>query len=677
MTVPFEGVQARAAWLRDELHRHNHRYYELDDPVVSDAEYDALFRELSALEAAHPEVRSPDSPTQRVGGAPVSGLQPVRHARPMLSIDNAMNAQEAAAFAQRVQTELGLQGEPAVFCAEPKYDGLSCSHVYEYGVLKLSATRGDGETGEDVTAQARTIRNLPLAVAAWRNTPRVEVRGEVLMTKADFERVNAEQQAAGLKLFVNCRNAAAGSLRQLNPAVTAKRRLKFFAYSFGVCEGLQLPHQQHAQLELLVSLGFSVSQEAAVVHGAEGLENFFLQMAAKRATLPYDIDGIVFKVDDTRLHERLGWNSRVPRWAIAYKFPPEEATTRLEGIDIQVGRTGPLTPVARLAPVFVGGVTVSNATLHNLDEIRRLDLHIGDTVVVRREGDVIPKVVRVLRERRAPDARVFEMPAACPVCGSHVHKEADKAVYRCTGGLKCGAQRLFAITHFASRLCMDIEGLGEQRVQQLIDAGLVQRPSSLWSLRVEDLWQLEGWGKNSATKLVQAIQSRKNPELHRFIFALGIPGVGESTAKELARAFRTWTSFCEADEQALLAVPDLGPITAGNVLEFFNDQGNAAEAQELSRLLEPKDVAISAEATTFAGKTFVITGTLSKPREDFKERIEAAGGKVSGSVSKKTDYLLAGAEAGSKLAKAQDAGVAVLSEEDFEQMLRAAAGHSS
>lgn len=666
---PDSSLAQRAAALRAELHQHAHLYYVLDAPVLPDADYDRIFRELMDIELAHPELRVSDSPTQRVGGTPLASLTAVRHARPMLSIDNAMNASEAQAFAQRTQAELRLTHDNVQFCAEPKYDGLSCSHVYRFGVLELSATRGDGETGEDVTAQARTIRNLPLSVAAWSHIERVEVRGEVMMTKPDFAKVNAAQAAAGLKLFVNCRNAAAGSLRQLDPSVTAKRRLRFFAYGFGVCEGLELPGRQSEQLRLLESAGFSISAEMAVVVGSLGIEAFFQQMTKKRAALPYDIDGIVFKVDDTTLHDRLGWNSRVPRWAIAYKFPPEEASTQLIGIDIQVGRTGPLTPVARLAPVFVGGVTVSNATLHNLDEIRRLDLHIGDTVVVRREGDVIPKVVRVLADRRPADARVFEMPTECPVCGSHVHKEEDKAIYRCTGGLKCGAQRVFAITHFASRLCMDIEGLGEQRVQQLIDAGLVTRPSSLWSLQPEGLQGLEGWGKSSAAKLVAAIQAKRHPELNRFVFSLGIPGVGESTAKELARFFRSWAAFSHATESGLLAVPDLGPITAANILEFLGDEGNADEAATLARLLEPKDVVVSDEPATLAGKTFVITGTLSKPREEFKDRIEAAGGKVGGSVSKKTDYLLAGAEAGSKLAKAGELGVEVLDEAAFESLL--------
>lgn len=669
MDLQTDQTTRRAAELRKELEYHNHRYYVLDDPVIGDGQYDQLFRELVELETTHPALRTADSPTQRVGGKALSELPQVRHARPMLSIDNAMNSAEAAAFAIRVKDELGFAVDNAQFCAEPKYDGASCSLVYEFGVLTLGATRGDGETGEDVTAQVRTIRNIPLSVPRWSDVARIEVRGEVLMTKADFAKVNAAQEAAGLKKFVNCRNAAAGSLRQLDPSVTAKRRLKFFAYSFGICVGYELPPRQDEHLKLLRECGFSASDEMAVVVGSAGIQSFYLALERKRSSMPFDIDGIVFKVNEIAQHDRLGWNSRVPRWAIAYKFPPEEAVTTLLGIDIQVGRTGPLTPVARLEPVFVGGVTVANVTLHNLDQIRRLDLRIGDKVVVRRAGDVIPEVVRVVPELRTSTAGQFEMPTECPVCGSHVHKEDDKAVYRCTGGLRCGAQRLFAITHFASRLALDIDGLGESRVQQLLEAGLVQRPSSLWMLSVAALADLDGWGKSSATKLVTAIQARKNPELNRFIYSLGIPGVGESTAKELARFFKTWAYFTHATEAALLAVPDLGPITAANILEFLLDDGNAEEASALARLLEPKDVAESSDAATLAGKTFVITGTLTQPREEFKARIEAAGGKVGSSVSKKTDFLLAGTDAGSKLTKAQELGVAILDEPDRKSVV--------
>ncbi len=670
MTTPeFEQAALRAQELRKELEYHNHRYYVLDDPVIPDGTFDLLFRELVNLEVAYPVLRTPESPTQRVGGAPLAELPAFKHKRPMLSIDNAMDESEAIAFARRNQAELNSAEDNLAYCGEPKYDGASASSVYVYGVLDTAATRGDGETGEEVTSNFRTIRNVPLTVEAWKAYPRVEVRGEVMMTKADFAKVNAALVAAGQKPLVNCRNAAAGALRQLDSAVASKRKLTFFAYSFGVCEGIELPAEQFAQLMLLRECGFTVSAEAAVVEGSVGIQSFYNELERKRPSLPFDIDGIVFKVNNTRLHDRLGWNSRVPRWAIAYKFPAEEAVTTLLDIDIQVGRTGPLTPVARLEPVFVGGVTVSNVTLHNLDQIRRLDLRIGDKVVVRRAGDVIPEIVRMVPELRPQTVRMFEMPTACPVCGSSVQREVDKAAYRCTGGRKCGAQQLFEITHFASRLAMNIDGLGDASVQQLLNAGLIQRPSSLWTLEVDAVSKLEGWGLSSAKKLIANIQGAKHPDLNRFIYALGIPGVGESTAKELAKQFKTWAYFTHVNEAALLAVPDLGPITTASILGFLNDDSNAEEASALARLVEPKEVVQSAAAATLMNKTFVITGTLSKPREDFKAIIEAAGGKVGGSVSKKTDYLLAGAEAGSKLTKAQELGVVVLDEAAFEELL--------
>lgn len=671
MSEASTAVIARAAQLRVELEFHNNLYYVLDKPVLPDGDYDLLFRELVGIEEAYPALRTLDTPTQRVGGKALDSLPKYRHAKAMLSIDNAMTEEEAQAFVRRVGEAIDQPAEDVEYCAEPKYDGLSCSMVYAFGVLSLAATRGDGETGEEVTAQVRTIRTVPLAVEAWRAFSRVEVRGEVMMTKADFDKVNLAEEAAGLEKFVNCRNAAAGSLRQHDPSVTAKRRLKFFAYSFGICDDYLPPGTQREQLQVLQDCGFTVSSEVALVKGSAGVQSFFEEITAKRAALAFDIDGVVFKVNDISLHDQIGWNSRMPRWAIAYKFPAEERVTTLLGIDIQVGRMGPLTPVGRLEPVFVGGVTVSNVTLHNYDEIQRLGLYVGDKVVVRRAGDVIPQIVRVVESLRPADAWKFEMPTHCPVCNSHVHKEADKAAYRCMGGLNCGAQRLFAITHFASRLALNIDGLGEARVQQLIDAGLVQRPSGLWTLDLEELSALEGWGKSSATKLIAAVQGAKKPDLHRFIYALGIPGVGESTAKALAKFFKTWAYFTHANEAALLSIPDLGPITASNILEFCLDEGNAEECSVLSRLLEPKEAAQVEGTTRIAGMAFVITGTLSKPREEFKAVIEAAGGKVSGSVSKKTNYLLAGADAGTKLEKAQELGVIILDEASFSALLQA------
>jgi len=665
-----ETIVQRAAELRAEVDKHNYHYHTLDAPLISDPEYDALFKELVVIESTHPSLQTPDSPTLRVGGPVLDFLPAARHAKPLLSIENAMDAPAAAAFDARIHEELEAPEGTVEYCAEPKYDGLSCAHVYLFGTLMLSATRGDGTTGEEVTAQARTIRSLPLTVPAWRDVPRVEVRGEVMMEKTVFSKINRARTLAGEKLMANCRNAAAGSLRQLDPKVTAARQLTFLAYSFGVCEGMTLAETQYGQLEQLRAAGFQVSVHVAVVKGGAGIQAFYDQLEVMRSHLPFDIDGIVFKVNDSSMHDELGWNNRVPRWAIAYKFPAEEAETTLQAIDIQVGRTGPLTPVARLAPVYVGGVTVSNATLHNLDEIRRLDLHIGDRVVVRRAGDVIPELVRVVPGTRAPDAVAFQMPSSCPVCGSSVHKEADKTAYRCTGGLFCDAQRLSAITHFAHRLAMNIDGLGEATVQQLLTAGLVKRPSDLWAIEGNVLAKLEGWAAPSAKKLISAIQATKHPELHRFIFSLGIPGVGEATAKDLARTFQSWETFANADELTLKAVPDVGPITATSVRQFLQDDGNAAEVSRLVELLEPAQVVASAGAN-MSGKTFVITGTLSVPREAFQARIEAAGGKVSGSVSKKTSYVLVGADAGSKATKATELGLTILDEAQFEELMAA------
>lgn len=667
-------LNAQYEQLKQEAAYHAHRYYVLDDPVISDGDYDNLFRRLQTFEQDHPDLVTSDSPTQRVGGPLLNGFEEVQHQVPMLSIDNAMNAQEAADFARRLASQLGMSAEELAFFVEPKYDGASCSIVYEHGLLNQAASRGDGFTGENITAQVKAIRNVPLKLQGFEDVPRFEVRGEVLMTKKDFLAVNEAQAAAGEKLFANPRNAAAGSLRQLDPAVTAKRALRFFGYSFGACDFgdsvLALPSLQSERIAMLKELGFEVSTSTFSATGPAEIESVFQIMATRRASLPFDIDGVVFKLDSVALQDKAGWSSRVPRWAIAYKFPPEEATTTLLDIDLQVGRTGAVTPVARLQPVFVGGVTVANATLHNADEIARLGVLIGDRVVVRRAGDVIPEIVRVVTESRTGSERAFVMPTACPVCGSAVHQEEDKAVHRCTGGLNCEAQRLFAITHFASRLALDIEGLGEGIVQKLLDADLVHRPSDLFSLEAEVVAKLEGMGKVSAKKLISRLAECRAPELNRFIYSLGIPNVGETTAKDLAKFFKTWSAFSQATQGQLMQVANLGPITADNVVSFFANAENAQEAQKLATQVQPKEVQVSDSAQIFAGLTFVITGTLSLPREVFKERIEAAGGKVSGSVSKKTSYLLAGAEAGSKLTKAEELGVAVLSEEAFEALMQ-------
>ncbi|VTU41913.1 MULTISPECIES: NAD-dependent DNA ligase LigA [unclassified Variovorax] len=653
--------------LKATVASHGHRYYVMDAAVISDAEYDALFRELQALEARHPELDRSDSPTQRVGGAPLAAFSDVRHLRPMLSIDNAMDGQEAAAFVASVAAQLGIPESEVEFCAELKYDGASCALVYEFGVLKLAASRGDGETGENVTAQVRTIRNVPLRIS--NTAPRVEVRGEVVITKEDFARINAAQDAKGDKRFANPRNASAGGLRNLDPKVTASRRLTFLAYSFGECQGYLPAGTQFEQLKTLVAEGFEISDTVKVVKGVNGVQAHFEQIQKERAGLPFEIDGVVFKVNASRYQDQLGWNSRTPRWAIAFKFPPEEATTKCIGIDVQVGRTGKLTPVAKLAPVYVGGVTVTSATLHNEDEARRKDVRVGDTVVVRRAGDVIPEIVRPVLELRAGTEASYTAPATCPVCGSAVHKEEDSADHRCTGGLNCPAQRLFAITHFASRLALDIRGMAEGTVEKMLQARLLERPSGLFHLRVEDIQTLPGMGLTSATNLVDAVIEVKQPELNRFIYALGIPGVGEATAKDLAKRFKSFAAFRNADLDALLQVSDVGETTASNVLAFFANPDNAAEVDRLLFFVGPKDVESGVANPAIVDKTFVITGTLSKPRETFKALIEGAGGKVAGSVSKKTHYLLAGEEAGTKLAKAQELNVSVLDEAAFEALL--------
>lgn len=655
------------AALRTALAHHNHRYYVLDDPEITDAEYDALMRRAQALEAEHPELADPTSPTQRVGGEALPAFAPVRHARPMLSIDNAMNADEADAFIVRVATDLGANAEELVFCAEPKYDGLSCSLVYEHGRLVRAATRGDGEIGENVTEQVRTIQGLPLQLAT--ELPRLEVRGEVLMARADFERLNAEQLARGAKPFVNPRNAAAGSLRLLDARETARRPLQFFAY------GLGEPHPacptQSETLDFLGKLGFAVSADRTCVRGVAGVQSFFARMAEHRDTLAYEIDGIVFKLDDFALQQRLGWTARTPRWAIAYKFAPQEVTTTLTGIDVQVGRTGVLTPVARLTPVFVGGATVANATLHNQDEIDRLDARIGDTVVIRRAGDVIPQVVRVVLkdegERQAHEARArFTLPAACPVCGGAVERELEGVALRCTAGLACAAQRLFALTHYGSRKAMDIEGLGESTAKMLLDAELVRTPADLYGLVVEQLENLPRFGRKSAENLLAAIAGSRTPPLSRFIYALGIPTVGEQTGRDLAKAFGTIEAFRAATDEQLLAVPNLGPVTVASIRAFLLANGDALNA--LLAVVHPEQVAAASGADApLAGKTFVLTGTLSVSRDVAKEWLEAMGAKVAGSVSKATFAVVAGEAAGSKLEKARSLGVAIWDEAQLRE----------
>lgn len=666
-----DNLQVDYEKLRDQVTHHAHLYYVLDAPVLPDVEYDMLFRRLQDMEAANPALDRTGSPTQRVGGAPLKGFESVQHVVPMLSLNNAMVEVEAARFVEKAATELRVPAEELEYMSEPKYDGLSLSLRYHFGVLELAVTRGDGEAGENVTAQARTIRNIPLMLPGLRAIETLEVRGEVLVPIKDFKQLNEREVAAGREAYANPRNFAAGSVRQLDSRVTAKRKLRFFAYSIAQAPANLYPETQSAALEWLRNQGFEVSKEIGLCRGPAGVQAAYEALGAKRDALPFEIDGTVFKLNDISLQKKLGWNSRVPRWAIAYKFPPQEVSTKLVAIDLQVGRTGALTPVARLEPVTVGGVTVSNVTLHNEDEVARKDVRVGDFVVVRRAGDVIPEIVRTLGQPgERPD--LFRMPATCPVCGSATHREADKAVMRCTGGLKCQAQRLFAITHFASRLAIDIEGLGEGSVTKLLDSGLIQRPSDLYQLAESDVARLEGFGAVSAKKLLAAIQARTDVALNRFIYSLGIPSVGESTAKALAQRFGNLQRVSEASEAELLAVADLGPVTAENIRAFFGNAENALEAQRLSQRVKPAEaVAGGSQGSqgTLIGRTFVITGTLSKARQEFEVLIEAAGGKVSGSVSKKTSFLLAGADAGSKLAKAQELGVAVLDEAAFTALL--------
>lgn len=675
MSSPTEAA-ARAETLRREIERHNHAYYVLAAPLIPDAEFDKLFQELVTLEAAHAELRRSDSPTQRVGGAPRGDLPKVRHAVPMLSIHTETDASAggAAAFDARVRRELGLADDapPIAYCAELKFDGLAVNLRYEHGVLVMAATRGDGEVGEDVTPNVRTIRSVPLRLTGA--APAVlEVRGEVLMKRADFDALNARQRAAGEKVFVNPRNAAAGFLRQLDSRITVQRPLSFYAYGLGeVSAPLAATHS--GVLDALEKLGVPVAAERTVARGPGELAAFHARVAGLRDALPFDIDGVVYKVDALALQRELGFVSREPRWAVAHKYPAQEALTQVLGIDVQVGRTGKLTPVARLAPVFVGGVTVSNATLHNEDFIAQLGLMIGDTVTVRRAGDVIPEIVGVLPERRPADARAFVMPARCPVCGSAAQRDEAEKDTRCTGGLFCAAQRKQALLHFASRRAMDVEGLGDKLVDQLVEAGLVHTPADLFALSVAQLTGLERMGEKSAQNLIAALERARHTSLARFVYALGIRHVGETTARDLARHFGALDALMAADPAALLAVRDVGPVVAASVAGFFAEPHNrdVIAALRAAGVVWPEGptLAPAAAAGPLAGKTLVLTGTLpTLSRDQAAALIEAAGGKVTGSVSKKTDYVVAGEAAGSKLERAQTLGVTVLDEAGLHQLL--------
>ncbi len=677
--MPASRAEAeRAAALRAEIERHNRAYYVLDQPTIPDAEYDTLFRELQTLESAHPELLTADSPTQRVGGAPLPEFGKLTHRVPMLSLNNAFSEEEVAAFDRRCRESLGAAEDSIDYAVEPKFDGLAVTLIYAAGILMQGATRGDGTAGEDVTQNLRTVRNIPLHLTGVQIPARLEVRGEVLIPRRDFERLNAQQRELGGREFVNPRNAAAGSLRQLDPKITAARPLHFFAY--GVAE-ITHPAASHSELmDQLSAWGLPVAGERDVVRGLTGLLGYYARIGAARERLPYDIDGVVYKVNRLADQEQLGFVSRAPRFAIAHKFPAQEATTRVLAIEVQVGRTGALTPVARLAPVFVGGVTLTNATLHNQDEIARKDVRIGDTVIVRRAGDVIPEVVAVVPELRPQDAQPYDLLAAigrvCPACGSRVERPEDEIILRCTGGLYCPAQRKRSLAHFASRLALDIEGLGEKLVGQLVDAGIVRTPADLYRLDQATLAGLERMGEKSAGNLLAAIEKSKQTTLSRFIYALGIRNVGEATAKDLARHFGRLEPLLAADEAQLMRVPEVGPVVAASIRNFCAEAHNLDVIEQLLAAgvhwpdAQPAAVVDSALLGKLAGKSFVLTGTLpSLTREAAKEMIEALGGRVAGSVSKKTDFVVAGADAGSKLERARQLGVAVIDEAQLLEIL--------
>jgi len=662
-------LSARARTLREILALHNYQYHVLDDPTIPDAQYDALYQELQQLETQHPELLTADSPTQRVGAHARPGFTQVTHRVPMLSLNNGFLNSDIEAFDRRAREALGV--DCVEYACEPKFDGLAVSLMYEKGLLVQGSTRGDGETGEEVTANLRTLHTIPLSLPIKNPPERLEVRGEVLMQKADFEALNIAQKERGEKIFVNPRNAAAGTLRQLDPALTARRPLSFFAYGVGALEGFALPATQGALMAQLALLHFPVAAECALVSGVEGLLAYFKRIQNARAALPYDIDGVVYKVNDFAQQARLGFVSRAPRFALAHKFPAEEALTEIMEIDVQVGRTGTITPVARLKPVFVGGVTVTNATLHNEDEVRRKDVHVGDTVWVRRAGDVIPEVVSVELGQRPVHAHAFVMPTHCPVCGSQVIREEGESASRCSGGLFCPAQRKEALLHFAHRRAMDIEGLGDKRVDQLVDGGWVHSSADLYGLTMEQLSQLPLMGEKSAENLIAAIQRSRTTTLARFIFSLGIRNVGEATARDLARQFGDLAPLMSASTEDLLQVPDVGPVVAQSIHDFFAEGHNREVIERLQQQGVHWPIHEASSTLPLSGKTFVLTGTLPHlSRDEARARIEVLGGKVAGSVSAKTHYVVAGSEAGSKLERAQALGVTVLDEAQLLLLLK-------
>jgi len=658
--------------LKQRIADYDYHYYVLDAPQVSDNIYDGVFRQLLEIEQQFPELLTADSPSQRVGGSAASAFDSVQHRQAMLSLNNAFSDEELEAFDRRVRE--GTEQLQVEYAVEPKFDGLAITLTYEDGRFVQGATRGDGYTGENVTHNLKTIRAIPTRLNTSHPPALLEVRGEVLMLKKDFEKLNQQQADAGAKLFANPRNAAAGSLRQLDPKITAKRPLHFFAYGLGASDGVPDLRSHAEAMQYLAALRFPVSQLRAVKTGAQGLVEYYRDIGAQRSQLPFDIDGVVYKVNNFALQDMLGFVSRAPRWAIAHKFPAEEAVTVVEDITVQVGRTGAITPVARLKPVFVGGVTVTNATLHNEDELRRKDIYIGDTVIVRRAGDVIPEVVSVLPAHRPADARLFTMPTQCPECGSHIVRPLDEAIARCTGGLICPAQRKQAITHFASRRAMDIEGLGEKLVDQLVERNLVHHLDDVYRLTLSTLSSLERMAEKSAQNVLAAIEKSKQASLPRFIYALGIRNVGEATAKDLAQHFGTLDALMAAEVEALMQVNDVGPIVAEAAYQFFQEPHNREVIAAMQTLgVHWAEITKTSVSTEFSGKTFVLTGTLlTLKRDQAQAMIEAVGGKVSGSVSAKTSFVVAGAEAGSKLEKAQQLNVPILDEAALIAMLQSA-----
>ena len=662
------SLQQQIDTLRQDLRRYEYEYHVLDNPTIPDAEYDRLFHHLKALEAAHPELITADSPTQRVGAKPLSGFAQIRHEIPMLSLDNAFSDEEFYAFVKRIEDRLIRLPDPLTFCCEPKLDGLAVSILYVNGVLTQAATRGDGTTGEDITANIRTIRNIPLQLLMDNPPARLEVRGEVFMPHEGFARLNQHALEKGEKTFANPRNAAAGSLRQLDPKITSKRPLVLNAYGIGIAEGIDLPNTHYDRLQWLKSIGIPVNPEIRLCNGTDEVLDFYRDIQNKRSSLGYDIDGTVLKINDIALQEKLGFISKAPRWAIAYKFPAQEELTRLNDVEFQVGRTGAITPVAKLEPVFVAGVTVSNATLHNGDEIERLDIAIGDTVVIRRAGDVIPQIIGVLHDRRPADARPIIFPKTCPVCDSAIVRIEGEAVARCTGGLFCAAQRKEALKHFVSRKAMDIDGVGGKLIEQLVERELVHTPADLFKLDLTTLTRLERMGTKSAENALASLEKAKNTTLARFIFALGIREVGEATALNLANHFKTLEALQNADLEALQQVPDVGEVVANRILAFWHEPHNVAVVNDLIaqgvhwETVETKEIT----ENRFKGKTVVLTGTLTQMgRNEAKALLQDMGAKVSGSVSAKTDFVIAGDAAGSKLTKAQELGVTVLTEEEF------------